>query len=385
MHGGLYTALYSRYLYHTLKMNRNFLLTIFLCFGMTLMAQNAENKKWQPELGLELISEQQVTHEKEYNFANLLRLDASLPISNSAAFDIATISTFRTRNEGVGNDLQTFSNLDAENNALALALCGVNWDINDHHTIFVGVHNMNEDYFASPVTSLFANSSCGIFPTLSANYDIANYPYASMGVHYRYTSESDGDGDSDGSAKKSSLFTLNFSLYNGQGYRNFAGRRNVFRVCPKDDGLFALTQIDYKYKGSDYFLGICGHKTWGPLKYDNYTNLRTTIWTYAEQRITRDLSLMAAYSHAFTSTAACTDFAGIGGKYSLGKSDLGVFSDYARYADASEWATEITCKAELNSHFYIQPSAHFIVTRLADAEPESNFHFAATLRIGVSL
>lgn len=380
-------------------MIRNILLTIFLCFGMTSMAQNAENKKWQPELGLELITEQQVTHEKEYNFANLLRLDASLPINSKAAFDIATISTFRTRNEGVGNDLQTFSNLDAENNILALARCGINWDINDHHTIFVGVHNMNEDYFASPVTSLFANSSCGIFPTLSANYDIANYPYASMGVHYRYTSESDGDSDSDGdgSAKNSSLLTLNFSLYNGQGYRNFAGRRNVFRVCPKDDGLFALTQIDYKYKGSDYFLGICGHKTWGslpgPPRNEREKDMATTIWTYAEQRITRNLSLMAAYSHAFistgsaqaTSTAACTDFAGIGGKYSLGKSDLGVFSDYARYTDASEWATEITCKAELNSHFYIQPSAHFIVTRLTDAEPESNFHFAATLRVGLSL
>lgn len=370
-------------------MIRNILLSIFLCFGMTLMAQNADNKKWQPELGLELITEQQVTHEKEYNFANLLRLDASLPINSKAAFDIATISTFRTRNEGVGNDLQTFSNLDAENNALALALCGINWDINDHHTIFVGVHNMNEDYFASPVTSLFANSSCGIFPTLSANYDIANYPYASMGVHYRYTSESDGDSDGEGSAKNSSLFTLNFSLYNGQGYRNFAGRNNVFRVCPKDDGLFALTQIDYKYKGSDYFLGICGHKTWSPLpdppRNGREKDMATTIWTYAEQRITRDLSLMAAYSHAFTSSAVCTDFAGIGGKYSLGKSDLGVFSDYARYTDASEWATEVTCKAELNSHFYIQPSAHFIVTRLTAAEPESNFHFAATLRVGLTL
>lgn len=361
-------------------MIRKLLLAICLCCVMNTLAQNSEEHRWHPELGLEFTTEQQVTQQGKYNFANQLRLSASLPIGKRLSLDIASLSFFMTSKESIGGDLQTFSNLDADNIPLALSMCGLNWDINDSHMVFAGLRNMNEDYFISPVTSLFTNSSCGIFPTLSANYEIANYPLASMGVHYKYEYENENYG---GNGK----FTIQASLYNGLGYRNFAGHDNILRFCPKDDGLFALTQIDYQYKGGRYFLGVCGRKPFGNIFNDveGKGEAGATMWTYTEQDVTSNLSLMAAYSHAFGKNPECTDFAGLGGKYSWKKSELGVFSDYARYSGANECATELTFKAAITPHINIQPSAHFIVTHITGNEPENAFHFAATLRVGVSL
>lgn len=178
-------------------MIRKLLLAICLCCVMNTLAQNSEEHRWHPELGLEFTTEQQVTQQGKYNFANQLRLSASLPIGKRLSLDIASLSFFMTSKESIGGDLQTFSNLDADNIPLALSMCGLNWDINDSHMVFAGLRNMNEDYFISPVTSLFTNSSCGIFPTLSANYEIANYPLASMGVHYKYEYENEDEDENE--------------------------------------------------------------------------------------------------------------------------------------------------------------------------------------------
>lgn len=125
------------------------------------------------------------------------------------------------------DDLQTFSNIEEDNLPLALAVCGANWQINDKHSLFFGIRNMNEDYFTSPVTSFFTNSSCGVYPTISANYDIANYPVASVGAHYRFESAI-GSNESNGS------IVFQTSLYNGKGSYHFTSRDNVFRFYPKD-------------------------------------------------------------------------------------------------------------------------------------------------------
>ena len=57
----------------------------------------------------------------------------------------------------------------------ALAVLGYMHEWKEAH-LFVGVRNVNEDFFTSDVTSLFTNGSCGIFPTIAASYPIANFP-----------------------------------------------------------------------------------------------------------------------------------------------------------------------------------------------------------------
>lgn len=314
-----------------------------ICCALSSFAQEANEGK--VDWGAELTSDLQATRTGKFNYVNLLRLNAGYKVTPKLKFDVATLSTCMTAKCSVGNDMQTFSNIDAGNISLALSMCGVTWSVNRRNTISVGVRNMNEDYFCSDVTSLFTNSSCGIYPTISANYPIANYPVASVGLHYKYEYLFGSDEIDD-------VVVLQASLYNGAGYSRFSGRDNVFRVCPKSDGVFGLLEAQYQHSGSQYFLGNAIYCKDG-------TNC--TSWAYAEQCVTDKLRLIAGYSHAFGSSA-CTDFAGMGGMYSWKNYDFGIFSDYARFDECDEYATELTCKAQLTQHFCLQPTFHLVFT-----------------------
>lgn len=339
--------------------------------GMAAWAQD-EAEAGKIEAGIELTSELQATHTGKFNNANLLRLRAALTLGKGLSLHVATLSAFMTSKESIGDDMQAFSNLDAGNIPLALSKCGLEWQPADGHSLFGGVLNMNEDYFASPVTSFFTNSSCGIYPTISANYSIANYPLASVGMHYRYEhrynndndNHDDGDDDDDGRS-----LVVQASLFNGTGYNRFAGHDNVFRFCPKSDGIFVLAEAQYHSKGSSYFVGNAVHHN---------TNTCATPWLYAEQHIGSGLTLLAGYSHAFGSTPSCRDFAGLGLHYGRGSYELGIFSDYASFAACNEFATELTCKMQFFPLLSIQPVVHLITT-------QGTFRAIAALRLCLSL
>lgn len=353
------------------------ILVFCLICNINAMAQEDSIKVRKMEFGAELTSDQQFTHTGKYNFANLLRLHASIPVGKSLTVDVGSISTYMTSKESIGDDIQTFSNIDAEPVPFALSVCGVNWDINDKHSLFLGIRNMNEDYFSSDVTSFFTNSSCGIFPTIAGNFPIANYPFASVGAHYRYECPLRNIDEANHDA-----LVVQASLYNGTSHNRFTGRTNVFRFCPKSDGIFALAQAEYQHKGSSYFIGACGH--YGDVLELGERKFASTLWAYAEQSITDNLSLIAAYSHAFTSLSLCTDFAGLGGKYTMNRFELGLFSDYARFMFGDEYATEISCKAHISSHFYIQPAVHLIVSPSTDIDERNVFTAAGMVRFGLS-
>lgn len=331
--------------------------------GMSIQAHDADTVACKPEWGAELTTEFQVSHKGRCNFANLLHLQANIPLSSAVSIDVASITTYMTSKESIGEDLQVFSNIDAENTLFALSVCGVNWQVNDRHSLFLGIRNMNEDYFCSPVTSFFTNSTCGIYPTISCNYDIANYPVSSLGLHYRYTSRPLMDG-------QGGALVLQASLYNGTAYNRFTGRENIYRFCPKSDGVFAVTEAQYEYKGSQYFLG-------NTLYYKD-KELSASPWFYAEQRLTDRLTLLAGISHAFDADTDCRNFAGVGAHYQLRNTELGIFTDYADFVEEKEWATELTCKFPVTQNISIQPITHFIVT-------DGHFNFAANLRLTVEL
>lgn len=369
------------------------LFSFILCHALVGMAEEPEKHVWKPEVGMELTTELQATHTGDYNWANLLRLGASLPMHRGLSLEIGTLSACMTADESIGGDLQTFSNLDAPRIPLALSMLNLAWE-HGGHTLYAGVRNMNEDYFCSPVTSLFTGSSCGIFPTISANYDVANYPMASVGVHYRYrptpnpshkgrgvdtqTSDSRPEGKASSPLPPWEGLGVGLSLYNGRGYNRFGRRENVFRFCPKSDGVFGLAEVAYNHSGSSYFVGTAVHSS--PSASGSGQQVSITPWAYAEQRITDRLSLIAGYSHAFGSDAACRDFAGIGGRYTWERAELGLFSDYARFTEGDEFATELTCKITLTPHLYLQPSLH--ATFMPD--DAALFHGAGTLRLGVT-
>lgn len=301
--------------------------------------------------------------ELQYDFGSgfqsvhLVWLEAEHSLNTSLSAQVSGFSLAMTHESPLVADLQGVSNLDAENTLFAIAVADLKWQINEKHSLYVGIRNMNEDYFNSSVSSFFCNPSCGIFPTISFNYPIANYPYASMGMHYSFKNEH---------------FHLQSSLYNGIGYKRLTGRMNQFRFCPQGDGLFALAQVECRKAGNSFFLGSC--------VYDDVlsSTINSSVWSYAEPRVTDNLHLIFSYSHAFDSSSLCRDYAAIGCVWSCGKFDLGLHSDYARFYNAEEFATELTLQWSVNSYCTIQP----VLYSFCNTEARS---LASLLRVSIRL
>ena len=126
---------------------------------------------------------------------------------------------------------------------------------------------------------LFTHSSCGAFPTITANYDIAAFPVAALGIHYGYTKDA---------------FSLETSLYNGVGYKDFSKRDNVFRICPESDGVFLMAQGEYDKNATRAYVG--GSVLYSDLHATAPKQMRPVVWAYAEQDITERFSVLAGYS-----------------------------------------------------------------------------------------
>lgn len=323
------------------------------------------------ELNLDYTTELQTGFRNRYNWVNLLHSDISCRLSRNMGFRISTISISETTDERIIDDRLTFSNIEEESISLAPFVLGMEWNIGAS-SLFVGVRNMNEDYFISPCTSLFTNSSCGIFPTLSVNYPLANYPCSSVGVVYRLNLEK---------------FGMVTSLYNGKGYTSFAGRNNVFRFCPSGDGLLWISTLNYSTDGSTYYMGgslysgIASADVQRAEKTEKLEEKRLSgvLWAYAEQKLTHKVSLLLQASGALYKGAECKDYYGMGVVADCGRNiRLGLFAGHADFSSESETAAEFTCNIPLSSKIYIQPSLHYV----------SNGHFkgaAGLFRMGWNL
>ena len=325
-----------------------------------VVSHDNDSTSLKPSFHLDYTGELQ-TNFKRAKLASALELSAEIPVSGCLTAELRSVSYVTTDPNPLVDNLQGFSNIDSDNLAFALAVAGLSWQIDDSNRLFAGIRRIDEDYFCSDVLSLFTNSSCGGFPTIFANYDIATFPKASLGVHYAYDREA---------------FGFQASVYNGLGHSKLRGGGNAFRFCPASDGVCALAQAEWRKRGSSYFLG--GSLHYNDLCADAPRHVRPVLWTYAEQKVTGSLSVVAAYSHAFSCDVACCDFAGIGGKYDTGCASLGVFSDYTRVDGISEWATELTCSFQLCDILSLQPVMHIITTG-------GTTRCVGMLRLGVSI
>lgn len=321
---------------------------------MSTTAQEAGDGSRRPSVGVEYSGEVQ-TDFKSARMANLLQLQADIPLSRTVMFQAASLSALSTDRELDLLDLQGFSNIDTHERSIALALkvAGFTWQLN-RHSLFAGIRRTDEDYFCSDGLGIFTNSSCGIFPTISANFDIGTFPCAALGIHYAYDQEN---------------LRLQASLYNGEGNYRFSGRKNIFRFCPQSDGVFALAQVEYRHRDSHYFLGASIHTE---------PTVKSTAWAYAEQCLSPRLMLLAAYGHAFGRDNSCDNFCALGGKYTVDRAEFGLFTDYARVQGLDEWTTELVCSIPLTGFLALQPALHVITT-------DGTTNCVALLRVNVSI
>ena len=225
----------------------------------------------------EYTAEWQWDMKRNTNWLNLLRLNLNVPVfDGKGTIEASTLHIAKT-NETIIADWQTFSNIEAENNVAAIAVLGYMHEWQAAH-LFVGVRNVSEDFFTSDITALFINSSCGIFPTIAANYPIANYPFSGLTVYFDVSRGG---------------WTFRNSLYNGTGYNGWKRRDNPFLVRPAKDGVFNLSQLEYAHRCAHYFAGVAVHSrqytvgTDGEMPSADAAAHKTTCawWAYAVQPV----------------------------------------------------------------------------------------------------
>ena len=132
----------------------------------------------------------------------------------------------------------------------------------------------------------------------------------------------------------------------------------------------------YTYGNSNYSLGNASY--WKDV-------INTTLWAYAEQSVCPAIRVLVGYSHAFAEKAMCKDYFGLGLYYQHNKCELGVFSDYARYSNAQEFATELSFKYQATASLSFQPVLHLIATSSGVSACHTSFFYISTIRVGVAL
>lgn len=325
------------------------------------------------EFSGELTSEWQWDMSRRTNWVNLLRLNMRLPLANGkGAFEAATLHVAKTKEETILADWQGFSNIEADNMFAAIAVLGYMHTWQNAH-LFVGVRNVNEDFFTSDVTSLFTNSSCGIFPTIAASYPIANYPFSGLTLYFDVTR---------------GPWTFKNSLYNGTGYNGWKGNDNPFLVRPKRDGVFNISQLEYSANDARYFAGLTMHTrqhltceqegfvtTDGASASENddeelapteKTTNKTTFawWLYGEQPVwtagDRSVVCMAQYSENTSHNNKCYRYAEVGCAYRDSLNECGLSGQYARFQEGNEWSMELTWRRQLSETIAVQPSFQYV-------------------------
>lgn len=262
----------------------------------------------------EYTAEWQWDMKRNTNWLNLLRLNLNVPVfDGKGTIEASTLHIAKT-GETIIADWQTFSNIEAENNVAAIAILGYMHEWQAAH-LFVGVRNVNEDFFTSDITTLFINSSCGIFPTIAASYPIANYPFSGLTVYFDVSRGG---------------WTFRNSLYNGTGYNGWKRRDNPFLVRPAKDGVFNISQLEYAHSGAHYFAGVAVHSR------------QYTVGTDGE--------MPSADAAAHKTTCAYCD--------SLNQ--CGLSAQCARFRQGTEHSVELTYRRQLNRHIALQPSFQYI-------------------------
>lgn len=311
----------------------------------------------------ELTSEWQWDMNKRTNWVNLLRLNMKLPLANGkGAFEAATLHVAKTKEETILADWQGFSNIEADNMFAAIAVLGYMHTWKNAH-MFVGVRNVNEDFFTSDVTSLFTNSSCGIFPTIAASYPIANYPFSGLTLYMDV-------------GRAGWLFRN--SVYNGVGHNGWNRHDNPFRLSPAHDGVFNISQLEYAWRGGRYYVGAAVHTRRFPVDDEgtmadadgSRSGVSCAWWAYGEQSLWRegggDVSCMVQLSANTRKSSGCYRYGEVGCVYTDSSSAYGLSAQYARFHQGREYSVEATWRRHIDHHIDVQPSLQYITNDEGD-------------------
>lgn len=278
----------------------------------------------------------------ETNFVNLLTANVEARLWQGATWQAGLLATDNLRltqgkSWSVANDRQVFSNLPLDaGTPVILSLMGVSQCITPQLLVFAGLRNMNVDYFATPYTALFTQSSDGIFPTIADNFGVANYPAAALALHVEW--------------EIAPRLLFKNSLYNGQSSDTW---EYLFRVAPKADGILHVTEVSYNNR---YHVGaVYGSK-----------QKNHSLYALVEQPVTSHVGLLLQGGYTPKDDVDTYGYMGAGlivqELFKEGDA-LGLQSHRALYNDGGhETDIEVTYRIEVIKHVSVQPALHFIRT-----------------------
>lgn len=347
-------------------MNNIFIRAVIIA-TILFVTNTAKAQEHKHKIGLNYTTEAQSDFGKKINWVNLLSLEGKYKPCLNGELYLQTISTWKTRKESIIDDLQTFSNIEADNMTVNIFLMGYT-----HHfkniSLFGGIRNVNNDYFTSDYTSLFTNSSCGIYPTISINFPMANYPLSAMCVHGEY--------------ELSKALTIKNSLYNGTGRELLSKKGSLFTINPKKDGIINMTELSYLPKTNNYGLYNIGSVLYtgnsGYSKDDEKesgiekkTKINYALWGSIERSIYdngyKSIGILLQGSFAPANNNDCMYYYGAGIVLNSivptrNENTFGIFCNRAIFQETAENTIEIIWKYKVNKHLMLQPVFHFIKT-----------------------
>lgn len=281
-------------------------------------------------------------------WANLLALDAELKTDNLWKNGMFKASFWSIRNSfdrPIAQDHLIFSNIDANTHPLLCSTLGYEHRLGKF-MFFAGIRDVNLDYFTTPCDLFFTNSSAGITPTISLNYQASVYPMAAMGIHTEYAADK---------------FVFMNSFYN-----NLKGvdENKVFKFGfnPVKNGYVNFSQVQYAANSGIYYLGWVSEKTPGKtFRYSTYISAEKNIAQFNRS------ALRAASKIGFAPKKDHYCYAYFGSGLILSnllenndKDRLGFMIMYAKLQNDNELAAELTYVLEVLPSVYLQPALHYI-------------------------
>ncbi len=331
-------------------------LILLLLSGITHSNQLAAQEQEQSALQIEVNYTTEAIYgitENKGNWVNILDVDFSRQLWHNGAIRLNLLSSDNLRaSQGkapIAPDLEIFSTIEEESASLTLFIFGISqkMGISD---LFLGVRNVNEDYFDTPWNSLFTSPSNGLYPCISEGYPLADAPRAALCLHSEM--------------RFSPRWLYKSSLYNGVASSDWL---RVFNFRPKKEGILAISEVSYTgpeggYVGS-YHLGTLVGKC---LDQDLGKKVKNdSFWALVEQPLyisptgkSIGLLLRGGYSTA----GHCRGYFGVGALWSgLGRGDdyIGIQAQRSFHDRGNETDWEITYAIRYGVA-HIQPALHLL-------------------------
>lgn len=209
---------------------KTLVIAIAVMTAVPVDAQNDSAEVVEPRIGwqIEAVSEGQWNMSDGCgNWTNILSARIDVRTWKSGTVEMGALTTCCLE-DGVVDDLQDFSNINAENRAFRLVHFGIGQRLGNKIYVFAGLREADEDYFNTDGAGAFTGSSYGCVPQVGENFGIGVYPEAALGVHLEF--------------QPTEAWTLRTSFYNGMAsYR----LKEQFCFRPGYDGLINMGSVSY--------------------------------------------------------------------------------------------------------------------------------------------